>query len=204
MTDSLPAVGIPTRSTDSLDRSYVRTNGRTNGDVFSPTGDNQTSVTRARTYGDGSLADCLHEAIDALEVSRNRLGGGRYEPRADIHPWTRRAIYWRDQNQCAWCRRGFDEAGMLVLDHIQPWADGGSDRSDNLRTLCVPCNEERSNYATDVYSRVTPVGYCDRCTQRPNAEYRWHQLDPESTFKARIFCGRCGCVNDCTDRRRVL
>ena len=99
---------------------------------------------------------------------------------------------------------------MLVLDHIRPWADGGSDLSDNLRTLCEPCNNGRSNFATDAYSRVTPIGMCDRCWSRPtwNPE-EWdylplHELDPDSMFRLAIFCGRCGNIDVSTDEGRVL
>jgi hypothetical protein len=154
------------------------------------------------------LADILDDAAEALELASTRLGAPRIgEERAEIHPWLRRSIYWRDGNRCGWCYRGWD-AGMLVLDHIRPWADGGSDRSDNLRTLCVPCNEKRSNFATDTYTRVTSVGMCDHCHTRP----RWdadnnltvYELDPESTFRQAIFCGRCGNVDVCTDEGRVL
>lgn len=181
-----------------------RTDGRTNEESWSPSRDTPSSVTRTRTYGDLTFIQVLEEAIDALEAAGTRLGSPRTEQRDEIHPWTRRAIYWRDRNQCAWCQRGFDTAGMLVLDHITPWAAGGSDRSDNLRTLCVPCNDERSNYATDTYTRVLPVGLCDRCAGRATPTRRAHYIDPESTFRQPIFCGNCGTVRDCTDRKRVL
>lgn len=184
----------------------IRTDGRTNGESWLSRGDISPSVTRGRSYGDFLLAECLEEAAAALEAAQTRMGAPRIgEQREEIHPWTRRAIYWRDGNRCDWCHRGFDEAGMLVLDHIQPWADGGSDRSDNLRTLCVPCNDGRSNFATDAYKRVQPVGMCDRCYARP----RWGvvedgELDPESTFRLPVFCGRCGVVDVTTDPARVL
>jgi hypothetical protein len=51
MTDSLYRVGVPTRSTDSLTRSYVRTYERTNEEPLSPKRDNSPYVTRVRAYG---------------------------------------------------------------------------------------------------------------------------------------------------------
>lgn len=188
--------------------SYGRTDGRTNEESWLRTRDHLASVTRAHTYDDSHLADCLEEAALALGAARTRLGAPRVgEQREPIHPWLRRAIYWRDGNRCGWCFKGFDD-GMLVLDHIKPWADGGTDRSDNLRTLCEPCNDDRSNYSTDSYTRVVAVGMCDHCYIRPrwDAEGRvvCHELDVESEFRQSVFCGRCGRVDITTDERRVL
>jgi hypothetical protein len=53
MTDSVSVLGLPTRSTDSVTRSYVRTNERTNADLYSPSSDNSPFVTRTRAYGFG-------------------------------------------------------------------------------------------------------------------------------------------------------
>jgi hypothetical protein len=51
MTDSLYRLGVPTRSTESLTRSYVRTYERTNEEPLSPKRDNSPYVTRTRAYG---------------------------------------------------------------------------------------------------------------------------------------------------------
>lgn len=55
MTESLNRIaiptGVPTRSTDSLERSYGRTDGRTHEESWSPTSATYRFVTRTRAYG---------------------------------------------------------------------------------------------------------------------------------------------------------
>lgn len=95
---------------------------------------------------------------------------------------TRGLVLRRDRYRCVFCGKG----GLLEVDHIVPWSAGGSDDMDNLRTLCRPCNQDRSNFkvpADDerrlpngiecVYctphlvgeTDVTPI-YCVQCNKR--------------------------------------
>lgn len=59
--------------------------------------------------------------------------------RAHISNSTRHAVYTRDGHACLEC----GTTDRLSLDHIIPWSAGGSDKPDNLRTLCVPCNSRK-------------------------------------------------------------
>ncbi|NUO57264.1 MAG: hypothetical protein HOV78_11400 [Hamadaea sp.] len=45
-------------------------------------------------------------------------------------------MYARDGWKCVQC----GAMAPLSLDHIWPWSLGGSDRPENLQTLCMPCN----------------------------------------------------------------
>lgn len=45
-------------------------------------------------------------------------------------------IYWR----CFKHARGYDEAWVWEIDHIQPRSEGGTDEMENLRTLCIKCH----------------------------------------------------------------
>jgi len=56
----------------------------------------------------------------------------------------------RDGFQCLWCGAG--SFIQLHVDHIIPVAAGGTDATDNLRTLCRYCNLDRSNFQTDAFS----------------------------------------------------
>lgn len=56
--------------------------------------------------------------------------------RAHISLEVRLAVYERDGWACLHC----SAAEPLSLDHIWPWSLGGSDRAENLQTLCLPCN----------------------------------------------------------------
>lgn len=92
---------------------------------------------------------------------------GEREP---ISGMVRRLVYQRDQWQCQHCRATpiasdpHRQSGPLHLDHIVPWSAGGSDRSDNLRTLCGTCNATRSNFVSDDDEPATPiVSICTQC-----------------------------------------
>lgn len=130
--------------------------------------DTSSSVTRGRTYGFSDLADLVFETCEILGDSNTRDKVIRSGEREPIEPIKRFAIYARDGFVCQWCANG---GPNLNLDHIIAWSAGGSDRSDNLRTLCQWCNEARSNRLTDNFSRVLPVtSWCGECAREAKTE----------------------------------
>ena len=48
-------------------------------------------------------------------------------------------VFNRDGYKCVFCGRNSKEA-TLEIDHIIPFSGGGSNKSDNLQTLCFDCN----------------------------------------------------------------
>jgi 5-methylcytosine-specific restriction enzyme A len=48
-------------------------------------------------------------------------------------------ILSRDGYKCVFCGRDSKEV-TLEIDHIIPFSGGGSNKSDNLQTLCFDCN----------------------------------------------------------------
>ena len=59
--------------------------------------------------------------------------------------------YWYRCASCGkWCGRpGSDnvnikESERMEVDHIVPWAQGGSDEVWNLQPMCKPCNRSKS------------------------------------------------------------
>jgi hypothetical protein len=91
--------------------------------------------------------------------------------RAPISRYKWGLIWVRDGKRCVFC--GSD--GPLHLDHVIPWSAGGSDEASNLRVLCKPCNENRSNRKT--------IGDDNRCLP----------VVP-SCFECRLQCGNPGIV----------
>lgn len=90
--------------------------------------------------------------------------------RPPISPMLRRLVYRRDRWTCQSCgaysqaKEENRRSGALHLDHIVPWSAGGIDRSDNLRTLCGPCNIKRSNFVSSSDKPAMPiVKICTPC-----------------------------------------
>lgn len=73
----------------------------------------------------------------------------------------RTLVLRRDRYQCVFCGHN----GILEVDHIIPWSAGGADDMDNLRTLCRPCNQDRSNYRVpgDDHRRLPTARECVYC-----------------------------------------
>lgn len=59
-----------------------------------------------------------------------------------ITPQRKIAIKKRDNYQCQICCEEFDEDD-LVIDHIYPYALGGSNKDINLMALCEECNDDK-------------------------------------------------------------
>lgn len=78
-------------------------------------------------------------------------------------PYQVRAAVWlRDRGICQRCQ--YRNPKPWELDHIVPWSAGGSDDSTNLRVLCEPCNQKRSNYDDrSTFARRPVTWWCDRC-----------------------------------------
>lgn len=67
--------------------------------------------------------------------------------RKTIKQGKRQRIFQRDGFKCLRC--GEQDRSKLTLDHIVKWSDGGSNKDENLRTLCGDCNRKR-----DVWERL--------------------------------------------------
>ena len=123
------------------------------------------------------------------------LRGGERLP---IDPYKRRLVYARDGYACQYCGLQVppdDPApgSVLQLDHIIPWSARGSDRSDNLRTLCGPCNEARSNFRLAYPVRVVGVAaYCYWCAVTSGRYDPYPQEELDEVSWAPAYCGHCG------------
>jgi len=115
--------------------------------------------------------------------------------RRHIPPRQRWLIFERD-GKC--CRNCGDHLSIKTaqLDHIMPWSAGGSDCSCNLRILCGPCNEWRSNFRTglddQVIRRVHVSRDCAGCAHLDTWRDEPYPAGPELVA---AYCGRCGIVS---------
>lgn len=82
--------------------------------------------------------------IASLLVPRRwRISWRRHrEKRPDVPLRLRLALLAADRRRCVHCRGRHE----LQLDHIRPWALGGTTSPFNLAVLCGECNRTKSNY----------------------------------------------------------
>jgi len=151
------------------------------------------------------FSDVLVDVIARLEAGPVRLPILNNEPREIMSGRKWHLIHERDGEHCRNC-------GVLTLkgtgeiDHVIPRSSFTvdqlpvADRSDNLRLLCVECNQNKSNFYSGAES--CPAGVtsaCWECLQGgPDAEtdseaYAEYWEDrPWPDMTASAYCGRCG------------
>ena len=62
-----------------------------------------------------------------------------------IKPSVRIKVFERDDFKCVYCGRSAQDGIRLEVDHIHPKSKGGSNKIDNLQTLCDECNQGKSD-----------------------------------------------------------
>lgn len=132
-----------------------------------------------------SLAELLAEP----EPKPRRLPVLNTEPRVQMGGRKWHLIHERDGGRCYICG-GFVPKGSGEVDHVIPRSSfeahdlERADRSDNLRTACVRCNQKKSNYAYDW--ATGPIGVTSVCWSCLNPD------EPQPVMRAPAYCGRCG------------
>lgn len=121
------------------------------------------------------------------------------EPREPMggHKW--HLIHERDGGHC-WNCGAMVSKGTGEVDHLIPrssfepedlWI---ADRSDNLRTSCVGCNQGKSNYlipGAPVGSTPGVTACCWDCWTGPRSE--WDEGDtPRPEMRVPAYCAKCG------------
>lgn len=69
-----------------------------------------------------------------------------------IRPAKRLAIYLRDGLACCYCGVGVEDEAKLTLDHVRPYASGGTNAETNLVTCCHRCNSSRGKRSWKVFA----------------------------------------------------
>lgn len=160
----------------------------------------------------------LDQAIVIAESSSKRWPMLRRGEREEIPTLTRRLILRRDNYHCKRC----DSSVRLQLDHVIPWSHFGSDRSDNLRTLCEWCNSDRSNYLElgEPHRMVGVTVVCDPCLYNHDGiargihdrEDMWFHCplcrdwgtEWEGDEHVPAYCGTCDSTSWVSDSGRLL
>lgn len=150
------------------------------------------------------ISECLSEVLERFKRGPQRWPIARLGERESI-PWMLRlSILRRDDYRCKTC--GWYGDPGLELDHCLPWSAGGSDDSDNLRVLCSPCNQRRSNFDDGAHltRRLPTTWWCMSCWTTPDGRGPW--ADGTDLSRAPLveepetlaFCATCG-MTDYTD-----
>lgn len=77
---------------------------------------------------------------------------------------TRQAIYLRDGDQCVVCGDGPHVEAVLSVDHLDPC---GSNKPDNLVTLCCSCNSSRRDRPLEEWWTPDAARRCREAAARP-------------------------------------
>ena len=128
------------------------------------------------------IGDILTRGISLGKRHERTRAGARTE----IPNHIRSAVWWRDRGQCDICGT---TGGKWELDHITPWSAGGSDTTDNLRVLCVDCNQERSNRHDPRERPMMPATWW--CIQCYTHSHQWMPalgVDPPRCPRHRYAC----------------
>jgi hypothetical protein len=82
------------------------------------------------------------EPPSELPMPTGELGDQARMPNATV----RARIYARDHFRCVYCQRDMNQEPRLrTVDHVIPFALGGSHHESNLATCCKPCNLKKHN-----------------------------------------------------------
>ena len=161
----------------------------------------------------------LDEIVALAETPTGRFPVVRRGERDPIPLLTRRLVLRRDNHHCAGC--DYTGKDFLQLDHVLPWSSGGSDRSDNLRTLCEWCNNERSNFLEAGLPRTIGVtAVCDPCLLAHDGQTTvlhdrsglWFECprcrewggEWQGTERIPAYCGTCDSTSWISDGSRIL
>jgi len=129
------------------------------------------------------IGTTLRAVTEQIAQAGQRLPVVRTTDHRELDPRIRKMVLLRDGYSCQWCKRNIREDTAFQIDHIHPWSTGGTNATDNLRTLCVDCNQSRSNFRTDseTATALLIVGSCPWCRGRHYVP-AWESEDGHSSY----------------------
>lgn len=159
ISESQTGVAPASRTRESNGRTDERTDVDTTTDRDHP----PVSATCVRVQAEDVDIPSLYDVLAAgIAGTGERFEVVRTGEREPIPYHVRAAVWLRDHGVCQKCYTRNPKP--WELDHIVPWSAGGSDRSENLRVLCQPCNQTRSNYDDGTtFARRPVTWWCHRC-----------------------------------------
>lgn len=130
---------------------YIEDRDRWRAKIEFPGGRRVQRIFLTEEEGEAFLAAYIEEHIEELGYFYRRVVGRRdwwpkkpKRPRSGVSIRRRWEVLERDNHRCVYCGSTPNEA-RIVVDHVVPVSDGGSDEMDNLVAACVPCNAGKTN-----------------------------------------------------------
>lgn len=77
-------------------------------------------------------------------------------PRISIPPEVRNYVFQRDKFHCQSCGKTCKETN-LSIDHIIPLSRGGKNDISNLQTLCLTCNQQKTDKIDNRFQRYFDI-----------------------------------------------
>jgi hypothetical protein len=97
--------------------------------------------------------------LACLQISMSvAVGGPNYISLDNGRPIGKRQrfeVLKRNGFRCVYCGQKADQDHRLVVDHVEPRAEGGSSEDDNLVAACEDCNQGKG--ASEVDLKVVPI-----------------------------------------------
>lgn len=101
--------------------------------------------TRGTVYFNGAISKDQTRAMTPNQIVELALNGPSARtpnrPRKGLS--RQRASLFAKTTHCHWCGKAFANISEATVEHLVPRSRGGSDRMDNLRLACEPCNRAR-------------------------------------------------------------
>ena len=82
--------------------------------------------------------------VTSISVAKNTDKNKSKKKSRHIPKSVRVSVLHRDKYKCVFCGRSSQKV-ELQIDHIIPFSQGGSNKLDNLQTLCIDCNQGKSD-----------------------------------------------------------
>lgn len=103
--------------------------------------------TKGTVYVNGAVEKCRErawtpEAVVGIAINgpRKQRGDDRRSCRAE-----KQERWNRGPRVCCWCGTAFATIADATVEHVLPLSRGGSNRVENIRLACQPCNRARGS-----------------------------------------------------------
>lgn len=113
---------------------------------------------KGTVYINGAVQKCGERAWTPEHVVAIAINGPRFQRGEDRRRCKaeKRERWNRGPRVCCWCGTPFEKYEDATVEHVLPLSRGGSNRVENIRLACEPCNKARGNGVAAPSKAVRP------------------------------------------------